>query len=189
LRPDEVLDNFGDILRYLNRHADRFYTAHPALLRAVIHSNRPERPNPKLYAQIRRIFEQPYAYATLTTLSSINLLGYAIPPLKKVIDLPQFDGYHTYTVDIHSLQALRYLEEPKNDPLLDELYQGLRAEHRCLLKIVTLLHDAGKGRKKDHHQVGVSLFRVFAEKLGLTHANITMGEQLILYHTLMSTTA
>lgn len=189
LRPDEALDHFGDVLRYLNHHADRFYTAHPALLRSIIHSSRPERPSPKLYAQIRRIFEQPHAYATLTTLSSINLLGYTIPPLKKVIDLPQFDGYHTYTVDIHSLQALRYLEEPKNDPLLDELYRGLQAEHRCLLKIVTLLHDAGKGRKRDHHQVGASLFRVFAEKLGLTQEHITMGEQLILYHTLMSTTA
>jgi [protein-PII] uridylyltransferase len=189
LRPDESFRHFADLLRYLNQHADHFYTAHPALLRALIHTKRPERPSPKLYQDIHRIFDQPHAYATLTTLSSIDLLGYTIPPLKKVIDLPQFDGYHTYTVDIHSLQSLRHLEEPKDDPMLDKLYRELKPDHRHLLKIVTLLHDAGKGRKRDHHQVGASLFGVFALKLGLSEKHIAMGEQLILYHTLMSTTA
>ena len=34
---------------------------------------------------------------------------YTIPPIKKVVDLPQFDGYHKYAVDIHSLRCLYYL--------------------------------------------------------------------------------
>ncbi len=189
VRPDHTLRRLSDAIAYLNRHARAPYTAHPTLLRQLIHLRHPERPTPQLYRRIRSIFDHPFAYATLTTFSSIDMLGFLLAPMKKVIDLPQFDGYHSYAVDIHSLQSLRHLEAPKDDPLLEELYTRLSAEHRRLLKIVTLLHDAGKGRKRDHHQVGASLFRVFAAKLELPEAHIAMGEQLILYHTLMSTTA
>ena len=58
-----------------------------------------------------------------------------------------------------------------------------------MLKLVTLLHDAGKGRKRDHHNVGASLFRVFASKLNMKNDLIEMGETLILHHTLMSKVA
>ncbi len=181
--------SFHPLLKQLNAQAHQFYTAHPRLLQHIVHLPRPERPDPKLYKQIRKIFEQNSAYATLTVLSSVDLLGYVIPPMKKVIDLPQFDGYHHYTVDLHSLQTLRHLESPKNDPLLDGLYEKLSSGNRRVLKIVALLHDAGKGRKRDHHQVGASLFRIFAHKLSLSDDDMAMGERLITYHTLMSTTA
>jgi [protein-PII] uridylyltransferase len=189
LLPNESNRNLEHAIEYLNQHAAHPYTAHPKLLRQLLHLERPERPDTKLFEQIKEIFYQPHAYATLTTLSSVDLLGYVIPPLRKVIDLPQFDGYHHYTVDIHSLQALHCLEQSKNDSLLDALYDQLTDTHKRLLKIVTLLHDAGKGRKRDHHTVGVSLFRIFAQKLELSEEEIVMGEQLIRYHTLMSTTA
>jgi len=58
-----------------------------------------------------------------------------------------------------------------------------------MLKLVTFLHDAGKGRKRDHHFVGASLFKVFANKLHIDPELIKMGETLILYHTLMSNVA
>jgi len=189
LLPEVSGRSFLHSLKYLNRHAEGFFTAHPRLLAELIHAPRPERPTGTLYRQIGRIFDRPSAYAVLTTLSSVGLLAYAIPPLKKVIDLPQFDGYHHYSVDLHSLYALRALEEPKDDPLLDRLYEGLSRRHRRLLKIVTLLHDAGKGRKKDHHSVGASLFGVFAPKLGLSSEEVRIGERLIAHHTLMSTVA
>ncbi len=189
LLPEVSGRSFLHSLKYLNRHAEGFFTAHPHLLAELIHAPRPERPTGTLYRQIGRIFDRPSAYAVLTTLSSVGLLAYAIPPLKKVIDLPQFDGYHHYSVDLHSLYALRALEEPKDDPLLDRLYEGLSRRHRRLLKIVTLLHDAGKGRKKDHHSVGASLFGVFAPKLGLSSEEVRIGERLIAHHTLMSTVA
>ncbi len=189
LRLEAYPHHFGSLIAELNKQAKHDYTAHPRLLQHILHIPRPERPDTKLYPKIRRIFEQPYAYATLTTLSSVDLLGFVIPPLKKVIDLPQFDGYHHYTVDLHSLQTLRHLEIPIDEPLLAERYAALSPENRRLLKIIALLHDAGKGRKRDHHLVGASLFRIFAQKLGLSTEHIAIGERLISYHTLMSTTA
>ena len=58
-----------------------------------------------------------------------------------------------------------------------------------MLKLVVFLHDSGKGRKRDHHYVGASLFKIFATRLGVSDALIAMGETLIHHHTLMSKVA
>ena len=175
-------------LESMGKHARHSFLPHPQLLDSLIHAERPERPDASLYRELRRLFDQPQSHAVLTTLSEARLLGYLIPPMKKVIDLPQFDGYHRYAVDRHSLETLRHLENI-DDPRIRELYEALGDEERRTLKIAALLHDAGKGRKRDHHQVGASLFRIFAQKLGLDEKAIARGERLVLYHTLMSTTA
>ncbi|WP_457608562.1 [protein-PII] uridylyltransferase family protein [Nitratifractor sp.] len=172
----------------LRGHADAPYHPHPHLLHTLIHAERPERPDEVLYRATERIFHRPYAHSVLETLSEARLLGYLIPPMKKVIDLPQFDGYHRYAVDRHSLETLRHMEHIE-DGLIAELYEGLEAKERVMLKIVALLHDAGKGRKRDHHEVGASLFRIYARKLGLDPTLIAQGELLIRHHTLMSVTA
>ena len=91
-------------------------------------------------------------------------------------------------MDRHSLETLRHMESIEIDGIR-ELYEALSPPERQMLKIVALLHDAGKGRKRDHHQVGASLFRIFTQKLGLDPELIDRGERLILHHTLMSVTA
>ena len=172
----------------LNQHAHTVFEAHPRVLKALIHAKKPERPSQNLYRVISDIFHQDSAYSVLKALHGARLLKYAIPPIKKVVDLPQFDGYHHYSVDMHSLKCLSFLENIE-DPLLLTCYEGLEKKEKHLLKIVTFLHDAGKGRKKDHSLVGVSLFRLFAAKIGIDQALINMGVKLIQYHDLMSTTA
>ena len=164
------------------------FLPHPQLLSLLIHAQRPERPDEPLYRSVARIFAQPSAASILHTLSEARLLGYLIPPMKKVIDLPQFDGYHRYAVDRHSLETLRHMENIEVEEIR-ELFDALAPEERQMLKLVALLHDAGKGRKRDHHQVGASLFRIFAQKLELAPELVDRGERLILHHTLMSVTA
>ncbi|HHD79589.1 MAG TPA: HD domain-containing protein, partial [Epsilonproteobacteria bacterium] len=107
---------------------------------------------------------------------------------KKVVDLPQFDGYHQYAVDIHSIRCMYHLEHIEDD-FIRSLFENFNEDEKGMLKIVTFLHDAGKGRKRDHHHVGASLFKVFAHKLHMDEKLIKMGETLILYHTLMSNVA
>jgi len=172
----------------LNQHAHTAFEAHPKVLKALLHAKKPERLNKKLHKVISDIFHQNSAYSILKTLHSARLLKYAIPPIKKVVDLPQFDGYHHFSVDMHSLKCLSFLENIE-DPLLLACYEGLEKKEKHLLKMVTFLHDAGKGRKKDHSLVGVSLFRLFAVKINMDQASIDTGVKLIQYHDLMSTTA
>jgi len=180
--------DFNSMLKHLCKEAQEPFRAHPTLLRALIDAKRPERPNTPLYKTIASIFYQPYAYSILSTLSYARLLRYTIPPIKKVVDLPQFDGYHQYAVDIHSLRSVYHLEHIA-EPLVKALYDTLTKDERAMLKLVTFLHDAGKGRKRDHHYVGASLFKIFAQKLSMDKHLIEMGERLIQYHTLMSNVA
>ncbi len=180
--------DFNGLLKQLCDHAKKPFHAHPTFLQQLIIANRPERPDEALYQMIATIFHQPYSYSILSTLSYARLLKYAISPIRKVVDLPQFDGYHTYAVDIHSMRSVYHLEHIK-EPFIQTLFDTLSTEEKALLKLVTFLHDAGKGRKRDHHFVGASLFKVFANKLHIDPKLIQMGETLILYHTLMSNVA
>ncbi len=180
--------DFNGMLKHLCKEAKNPFRAHPTFLKALIDAKRPERPDKALYETIRTIFYQPHAYSILSTLSYARLLRYTIPPIKKVVDLPQFDGYHQYAVDIHSLRCVYHLEHIK-EPIVSELYKALSKDEKMMLKIATFLHDAGKGRKRDHHYVSVSLFRIFAQKLTMDPKLIEMGERLIQYHTLMSNVA
>ncbi|MCW8822117.1 MAG: HD domain-containing protein [Sulfurovum sp.] len=186
--PKKEKQSFNILLQQLCENAKKPFNAHPTFLHKLITAEKPERPDDTLYKTIRSIFTQPYSYSILNTLSYVQLLKYAIPAVKKVIDLPQFDGYHQFAVDIHSIRCVYHLEHIENI-FIQKLFDALDDEEKMMLKVVTFLHDAGKGRKRDHHYVGVSLFKIFAEKIHIKPEYIKQGETLILYHTLMSNTA
>ncbi len=185
-----LIDNgsLSKIIKRLNEEAKAPFDVHPKTLAALLHSKKPEKLTSKYYRTISDIFHQNNSYSVLNALHTARLLKFAVPPLRKVINLPQFDGYHKYSVDIHSLKCLRHLENIKEKKLHD-IYNGLTKNQKHLLKLVTLLHDAGKGRKKPHALVGASLFRIFAEKIGLKEEDIKAGTHLIQYHDVMSRTA
>jgi len=180
--------NLYGIINFLNKNANMAFEVHPKLLKSIIHANKLELLDQKLYKSVKEIFNQPHSYSTLKALHTARVLKYIIPPLKKVIDLPQFDGYHRYSVDMHSLRALWHLENIKDDQL-NQIYTQLNKKEKQLLKLVVLLHDCGKGRKKDHAMVGASLFRIFAQKLDIDKNLLNIGIKLIQHHDLMSITA
>ncbi|GIU01699.1 nucleotidyltransferase [Sulfurovum sp. TSL6] len=188
LYPKKGKQNFNALLQQLSTHAQKPFYAHPTFIQKLITAEKPERPDELLYKTIKSIFHQPYSHSTLKVLSYARLMGYTIPPMRKAINLPQFDGYHQFAVDMHSIRCVYHLENIE-DPFIKALFEALNDEEKVMLKIVTFLHDAGKGRERDHHLVGASLFKVFAEKLNLDPQHIAMGETLILYHTLMSKVA
>jgi len=179
---------FNDLLIQLSENATKPFYAHPTFLQQLILTDKPDRPNKRLYKTIKSFFHKPNTYYILSALSFARLLRYVMPPIRKVVDLPQFDGYHQYAVDVHSMKSLYYLENIE-DLFIQELFESLSKDEKILLKIVTFLHDAGKGRKRDHHIVGATLFKVFANKLHIDDEHIKMGETLIHFHTLMSNVA
>jgi len=188
LGASEKDDTLLEIIKYLNREATQKYQASPSLLHQIIQAPRTEKLNKKYYKEIRLIFQTDNAHSTLLTLSTAHLLGYSIPILKKVVNLPQFDGYHRFSVHSHLLECLYWLENIKDD-FVKELFDKLTPEDRELLKLVTFLHDGGKGRKKDHSSVGATIFRVYGKNIGLNSKLIEDGALLVQYHTLMSNTA
>jgi len=186
--PHKHTQKLNDVLTQLSKQASKPFIPHPTLLEQLIHIEKPERLDNVLYKTIAKLFYKPHIYSVLSTLSYAKLLSYTIHPIKKVVDLPQFDGYHQYAVDTHSLRCIYHLEHVDDEFILT-LWQALSEDEKAMLKMVVFLHDAGKGRQKDHHYVGATLFKIFAGKLGLNTALIFMGETLIHYHTLMSKVA
>ncbi|WP_187646968.1 HD domain-containing protein [Nitrosophilus labii] len=142
----------------------------------------------KSRALIKKLFFKENLYPILKLLYDSDLLPVVIPPLKKVMFLPQFDGYHHYPVDIHLLYTIKYLENIEDD-FIKEIYEKLTKTEKALLKLAAFLHDAGKGRIQEHSEVGAKLFRVFSKKIGFSDEMTELGSLLIKYHVSMSNTA
>ena len=142
----------------------------------------------KLYKTFKKLFFNDYVYEVFLALYNSNLLEQLIKPFAHIKHQAQFDGYHQYPVDKHSLLGLYFLENIK-EPFIQALYDDLCGEGKALIKLAVFLHDVGKGRRGNHSEVGAKIFRSYATKLGFSNEAIHTGGILIKYHILMSNTA
>ncbi|MGM0622488.1 MAG: HD domain-containing protein [Campylobacterota bacterium] len=136
--------------------------------------------------QTKAIFYQSNAYEIVNAMHTCAQLASVIKPMQKVMFMPQFDGYHQYSVHKHSLLTLKNIENLQED-FLCKLYYSLDEDERAMLKLVALLHDTGKGRVRDHSEVGARIFKEFGTKIGIKH--IDLGVKLVKIHTYMSVVA
>ncbi len=148
----------------------------------------PEKIAPETKKLIARLFYRDDLYPLLAALYESGVLERVFTPFKKVAHLAQFDRYHKSPVDKHSIETVRFLEEIGSD-YIRSVHDGLDADARALLKVVALLHDVGKGRIRDHSEVGTVIFKGYAKQLGLGDEAIERGARLIHHHTLLSNTA
>jgi len=142
----------------------------------------------KTHTLLRKLFERNHFYAMLKLFYDAGILHQLIGAFKKVLHLPQFDGYHHYPVDLHSIECVKALEAI-HDPNVAALYDALSSADKVLLKAVTLLHDTGKGRKQDHSEVGAKLILPFIQSIKLPASVHERATILVRYHTLMSNVA
>ena len=142
----------------------------------------------KTYALLKELFTRRNLYCFLKLFYDAGILHQLFSNFKKVLHLPQFDGYHHYPVDIHSLKSVEALENIK-EPFIQSLYEELSNEEKTLLKIVVLFHDTGKGRKQDHCEVGAKLIVPFAKHLKIKEELISIAVTLIKHHVKMSSVA
>jgi [protein-PII] uridylyltransferase len=143
---------------------------------------------PKIHSLLRKLLERNHLYVILKLLYDAGILHQLIGAFKKVLHLPQFDGYHHYPVDLHSIKCIEALENIK-DPYVEALYKPLNINDKLLLKAVILLHDTGKGRKQDHSEVGAKLIIPFIKLLKLPETQNDRAGMLVRYHVTMSNVA
>lgn len=86
-----------------------------------------------------------------------------IPEFKNILTLAQYDVYHIYTVDRHSLQAVEELGIVMSEKTV---VAGMVDSPRVLL-LAALLHDIGKGSGGDHGEVGAEMARGIGLRMGL----------------------
>jgi [protein-PII] uridylyltransferase len=179
---------FNQFLKLLNTIEPTITTFDPSLYYVASKVIPPKKFSSQQATLIRSLFYKENLYRIFTYLYHAGLLTDIVKPLKKVLFLAQFDGYHTYAVDIHSLMCLNALENIK-DPLAQTLFDNLTADQKAIVRLTTLIHDAGKGRNADHSEVGVKLVTIYGKKIGLSEAFIAQAATLIKYHTLLTATA
>ncbi|MFP4571835.1 MAG: [protein-PII] uridylyltransferase [Desulfobacterales bacterium] len=117
-----------------------------------------------------------------------------IPEFGGIVDRIQFDAYHLYPVDRHSLRTVYFIksfgENPPDDvdPLCIKIYRGLKRKH--LLLLAALLHDIGKGRADGKHSdTGAKMARIIMRRLGYGKKEADVVSFLIENHLLLVKTA
>ena len=106
--------------------------------------------------------------ATLRRMHDLGVLGAYLPEFGSLTCLVQYDIYHLYTADEHTLVALDNLEALAHADKPSNLKQVLSdLERRDLLFLALLLHDIGKSRRQDHIVCGIEMATQLLERLNL----------------------
>jgi [protein-PII] uridylyltransferase len=127
----------------------------------------------------------------LTFMHQLGVLPRVIPEFARVTARRQIDVYHVYTVDVHSLFAVRRLFALRNG---DVRVEGLTALMQRLrrplgLYLGTLFHDIGKGLGGEHSQKGAEIAARACARMGIDPADAADVEWLVLKHLRMNAIA
>jgi [protein-PII] uridylyltransferase len=126
--------------------------------------------------------------AVVRNLHRVGLLGRFIPAFEHARCLMQFNQYHKYTVDEHSIRALEAALWRLKDPgPLGQAYRETR--RKDVLHLACLLHDIGKGYEEDHSEVGRKIAEELSRLLGLGEHERQQLVFLVHKHLVMAHTA
>ncbi|HEU4704903.1 MAG TPA: [protein-PII] uridylyltransferase, partial [Sphingomicrobium sp.] len=129
----------------------------------------------------------------LRWMNEAGVFGRFVPDFGRVVAQMQFDMYHHYTVDEHSIRAIGLLaaiergELARDHPLSTALFRQIAS--RRTLYVAVLLHDIAKGRGGDHSVIGAEIALRLAPRFGLDPAETETVSWLVRHHLLMSSTA
>ncbi len=129
----------------------------------------------------------------LRRMNRYGVLARYIPEFSNIVGRMQYDLFHIYTVDLHTLFVLRNVrrfsakEHEDWQPICYKIFQTL--DQPKVLYIAALFHDIGKGRGGDHSELGAADAEKFCSNHGLSLENTKSVVWLIKNHLLMSMTA
>ncbi|MDA8051556.1 MAG: [protein-PII] uridylyltransferase [Rhodospirillales bacterium] len=191
------------MLRLLEVARDRTLELHPLALRALIRNERRAidlRGDPRAAAILLDLLcgrdakhNRADGARWLTILNEVGILGRLLPDWAHIVGQMQFDTYHVFTVDEHTIEAIRVLNTLERGDLSEiaPIASGLmdQLQSRRALYVAMLLHDIAKGRGGDHSEIGARIALTVAPALGLSAEETEMVSWLVLHHLLLSQTA
>lgn len=142
---------------------------------------------------IDNLKEQNLLFHRLQMMKRYGVLGRYLPAFGQIIGLMQYDLFHRYTVDTHTLWLIRILRRFTDDkyqaifPLVSSIYR--RIERKEILVLAGIFHDIAKGQGGDHSELGELAVRAFGDLHGLPQADCDLIAWLVKHHLLMSKTA
>jgi [protein-PII] uridylyltransferase len=129
----------------------------------------------------------------LRRMNLYGVLGRYIPAFGRIVGRMQYDLFHAYTVDAHTLfvvSNLRRLAMPKYDhelPRLSRIMQSLPKQE--VVYLAALFHDIAKGRGGDHSELGAVDAEAFCLEQGLSRYDARLVAWLVRNHLVLSVTA
>lgn len=149
-------------------------------------------------ARARQVFmallrERGGVFRALNRMNRYGILGRYLPAFGRIVGHMQYDLFHVYTVDQHTLFMVRNLRRFANREYRETFPLGCRIFERLaapeLLYLAGLFHDIAKGRGGDHSTLGARDALAFCRDHGLAEGDGALVAWLVENHLLMSTTA
>ena len=129
----------------------------------------------------------------LRRMNELGVLGAFMPEFGRIDAMMQFNMYHHYTVDEHTVRCVSTLFQIEKGDLVEELPVASdilqKGVNRRVIYLATLLHDIGKGLPEDHSIAGERIAREVCTRLGLDTDEVDTVAWLVRHHLLMSDTA
>lgn len=132
-------------------------------------------------------------HKAFSLMHKLGVLAAYLPQWSQIVGQMQFDLFHVYTVDEHSIRLLKhintfsYASNHDKHPICCEVYPRLQKKE--LLILAAIFHDIGKGRGGDHSEIGAEEAYSFCIEHGLSKPEAKLVSWLVLNHLLMSVTA
>jgi [protein-PII] uridylyltransferase len=152
------------------------------------------RQNPRHHRLFMEILCAPVGVThELRRMNLYGVLGRYIPAFGRVVGRMQYDLFHAYTVDAHTLfvvSNLRRFAMPKfNDefPTMSQIMQSLPRQE--LAYLAALFHDIAKGRGGDHSELGAVDAEAFCLEQGLGRYEARLVAWLVRHHLILSITS
>lgn len=145
----------------------------------------PDEPEREVSKRFRDILRQTEGLPeTLRCLYETGVLEWLIPPFAGIRCLIEFNQYHNFTVDEHTLKAIdNIVAFCHDDSPVGSAYQSVR--HRATLHMAVLMHDIGKGVEGDHSEVGAEIAEQVAVRLQMAENKKQMLVFLVRHHLVM----
>ncbi|SMF96905.1 UTP--GlnB (protein PII) uridylyltransferase, GlnD [Methylomagnum ishizawai] len=129
----------------------------------------------------------------LRRMNRYGVLAAYLPPFGRVVGRMQYDLFHVYTVDEHTLFVIRNLRRfslaqyRADHPLCSELFELIPKPE--ILYIAALMHDIAKGSGEDHSTLGATIAQEFCLRHGISARDTELIKWLVQHHLIMSMTA
>jgi [protein-PII] uridylyltransferase len=186
------------LLRLFHVAQEHDLDIHPRALRAASQSLRlvdqrlREDPEAnRLFLEILTSRKDPET--ALRRMNEAGVFGRFIPDFGRVVAQMQYDMYHHYTVDEHTLFAIGILHKIESGQLKEELPLATQLAEtivsRRALYLAVMVHDIAKGRGGDHSVIGEQIALKLGSRLGLDAEEVETVAWLVRWHLVMSSTA
>jgi [protein-PII] uridylyltransferase len=196
--PEVFAERPVEMLRIFHAAQEHGLDIHPQALRWITRNLGKIGKTLRTDPQANRIFlriltSEKDPEVALRRLNEAGVLGRFLPDFGRVVAQMQYNMYHHYTVDEHTIFAIGVLHDIEQGRLKEAAPIATEVVHKVLsrkvLYLAVLLHDIAKGRPGDHSEVGAKIAQRLCPRLGPSAEETETVAWLVRYHLAMSATA